>query len=256
MSLRNLIYMTVILTITSSAAASIVDFEDLTLSPESYWNGSDESGGFSSGSAYFENYYDPGFGSWAGFGYSNITDTVLQGWDAQYNAITGSGQAGSANYAVGYLDAFSGVIPTIHLDQPQVVDSIYVTNNNYAYYSMLNGDAFAKKFGGVSGDDPDWFLLTITGKDQAGTEIDTLDFYLADFRFANNGLDYILDEWTEVDLTSLGAVKSLEFSFSSSDVGEFGMNTPSYFALDTIIPEPATIILFGLGGLLLKSTKR
>ena len=256
MSLRSLIYMTVILMIASSAVASIVDFEDLTLSPESYWNGSDESGGFSSGSAYFENYYDPGFGSWAGFAYSNITDTVVEGWSGQYNAITGSGQAGSANYAVGYLDNYNGVTPTIQLDQSQVVDSVYVTNNNYAYYSMLNGDAFAKKFGGVSGDDPDWFLLTITGKDQAGTEVGTLDFYLADFRFANNDLDYILDGWTQVDLTSLGAVKSLEFSFSSSDVGEFGMNTPSYFVLDTIIPEPSSMILLGLGGLLLKSRKR
>lgn len=248
--------MTVILMIMSSAAASITDFEDLTLSPESYWNGSDESGGFSSGSAYYENYYDPGFGSWAGFGYSNITDTALQGWAAQYNAIAGSGEGGSANYAIGYLDTYNGVTPTIQLDQTQVVDSISVTNNNFAYYSMLNGDAFAKKFGGAGGDDPDWFILTITGKDQVGTETGTYDFYLADFRFANNALDYIIDGWTEVDLTSLGSVKSLEFSFSSSDVGEFGMNTPSYVALDTVIPEPATIILLGLGGLLLKSRKR
>ena len=56
----------------------------------------------------------------------------------------------------------------ITLDTAGVIDGLYVTNNNYAYYSMLNGDAFAKKFGGGSSDDEDWFLLTITGKDVGG----------------------------------------------------------------------------------------
>jgi hypothetical protein len=32
---------------------------------------------------------------------------------------------------------------------------------------MLNGDSFAKKFGGASGNDPDFFKLTIIGKNAA-----------------------------------------------------------------------------------------
>jgi hypothetical protein len=35
----------------------------------------------------------------------------------------------------------------------------------YAALSMRDGDGFAKQFGGASGDDPDYFLLTITGRD-------------------------------------------------------------------------------------------
>ena len=221
-----------------AANAGIADFEDLGLSPESYWNGSDDSGGFTSGLGWFNNSYTDwggGFYSWGGFGYSNITDTATGGIAGQYNAITGAGQGGSANYAVAWVDTFNQTIPTVILDSPGLVGGLYVTNNNYAYYSMLNGDIFCKKFGGETGDDPDWFLLTITGKDFADSSTGTVDFYLADYQFADNGLDYIVDTWQWVDLTSLGMVKSLEFTLSSSDAGQWGMNTPAYFAIDTIV---------------------
>ena len=116
---------------------------------------------------------------------------------------------------------------------------------------MLNGDSFAKKFGGPAGDDEDWFLLTITGKDVAGTVTGVVDFYLADYRFADNNLDYIVDTWDSIDLSSLGAVKTLELTLNSSDVGAYGMNTPASFAMDSLVPEPATLALLGLGSLIL-----
>ncbi|MCW5623505.1 MAG: DUF4465 domain-containing protein [Burkholderiales bacterium] len=116
---------------------------------------------------------------------------------------------------------------------------------------MLNGDFFAKAFGGASGDDPDWFALTITGHDAAGDATGTVDFHLADYRFADNSLDYVVTDWTLVDLSALGTVSSLTFSLSSSDVGDFGMNTPAYFALDNLsvaaVPEPSTWWMMGLG---------
>ncbi len=233
MSLRNLICLIVVLAITGvSTAADIANFDDLSIEPESYWNGSDGLGGFASGGAFFHNNYNFDWYSWDGFAYSNITDTTSSGWTAQYNAITGSGQSGSANYAIGYVGWAEP--PTVTFNAAEI-NGLYVTNNNYAYYSMLNGDEFAKKFGGDDGNDPDWFLLTIAGKDVNGDVIGTIEFYLADFRSENNSQDYIVDSWEYVDTSSLGVVNRLEFSLSSSDVGEWGMNTPAYFVIDTIV---------------------
>ena len=240
---------------TGAASAAVVsDFEDLSLGSESYWNGSDSSGGFHSGGGYYKNNYNTTYNSWDGFAYSNITNTTTSGMAGQYNAIAGSGQGGSNNYTIGYIGWTE--LPVVTLDAAGVVDSLYVTNNNFAYYSMLNGDAFSKKFGGASGNDEDWFMLMITGKDSGGAATGTVDFYLADFRFSDSGLDYILNQWGEVDLSPLGEVKSLEFALSSSDVGMWGMNTPAYFAVDTVVPEPGTIFLLGLGALVIKRNEK
>ena len=202
----------------------VTDFEDYDFD---YWNGADLSGGFTSDNGYFYNQYTQAYGSWTGFAYSRKTDITTAGWANQYSAITGEGFNSSETYAVGNGN------PTMKLDTNYTVNSIWVTNSTYAYLSMNDGDAFAKKFGGATGDDPDYFILTIKGyKDDVYT--DSVNFYLADFRFSDNSQDYIVNTWTEVELTSLGIVDSLSFSLSSSDNGTWGMNTPAYFCLDEI----------------------
>ena len=46
MKFVNLFFLVVVFTIISASNADIATFEDLSLPAESYWNGSDESGGF------------------------------------------------------------------------------------------------------------------------------------------------------------------------------------------------------------------
>jgi len=230
---RNMVCLIAVLTVSGVTYANTITLEDLDLPAESYFNGSDGSGGFTSDGVHFNNNYNAEYDSWDGFSYSNLTDTTIEGIEAQYNAIAGSGQGGSVNYAVCYTGWTTP--PAMTLEEPGFVEGLYVTSSNYAYYSILNGDAYAKKFGGESGNDPDWFMLTITGRDVDGNEVGTVDFYLADYRFDDNGEDYIVDTWQYVDLTSLGEIMSLEFALSSSDVSGWGMNTPGSFAIDTIM---------------------
>ncbi|UCF91102.1 MAG: DUF4465 domain-containing protein [Desulfobacterales bacterium] len=226
--------LSMILIATSWAAETVVsDFEDLSLDPESFYNGSDGAGGFTSGSAEFMNDYSADFDSWEGFAYANQTDTTTPGFGNQYSAITGAGVSGSSVYAIGFM-GFMGNRPTVVFPEEVTVGEAYFTNTTYAYLSMRDGDPFAKKFGGDTGDDPDWFLLTVIGKDSQGEVTGTVEFYLADYRFDDNANDFLVDAWTRVDLSSLGEVASLEFELSSSDVGAFGMNTPAYFALDNL----------------------
>ncbi len=229
------------------AQANNSTFDDLTLPANSYWNGFDGSGGFSSGAAHYNNTATPAWNYWEGFAYSNLTDTATGGLTGQYSAIAGGGAGGTANYGLGFVGW--SIVPTISFNHETVAKSMFVTNNNYTYYSMLNGDAYSKKFGGADGSQADWFRLTITGKNAAGNTTGSIDFYLADFRFADNNQDYIVNDWCEIDLTSLGSVQSLEFGLSSSDNGAFGMNTPAYFALDSVsvVPAPGAALLAGVG---------
>ncbi len=238
--------------VSSPASASVVvGFDDLSLASESFYNGSDGAGGFSSGGAQFNNTFTDfggGFTGWAGWSYSNVTDTSTPGFTNQYSAITGGGDNGSANFGVAFATSPGDAM--IVLPPSMSPESILVTNTTYAYLDMLSGSSFSKMFGGDSGDDPDFFLLTITGLDTQGLSVGSVDFYLADYRFEDNGLDVLVDSWTEVDLTSLDGAVQLSFGLDSSDVGAFGMNTPAYFAIDNLhlVPEPASLILLLSGG--------
>jgi len=221
----------------NNVRAAIVDFEDLTLANESYYDGADMAGKFTSRGAEFNNAFtDFGGGStvWEGWAYSNKTDTTTPGYGNQYSAYAGSGDNQSANYGVAFTNTFVVPAPIVTLPTGAIPLSLRVTNVTYAALSMRDGDSFAKKFGGTSGDDPDWFLLSISGLDAASQSVGSVETYLADYRSAENAQDYILNEWQNVDLTSLvGAVK-LSFALTSSDVGAFGMNTPAYFAMDDL----------------------
>jgi len=101
----------------------------------------------------------------------------------QYSAIPGGGAGGSATYAVGFWSSFAPEGPLLELESELSLGGVFLTNTTYAYVSMIDGNFWAKKFGGVSGDDPDWFLLGIQAFDAGGAQTGSLDFYLADFRF-------------------------------------------------------------------------
>lgn len=191
--------------------------------------------GFDFSSIHFQCVYDTSWGGlWSsGFVFSNMTDSVTSGFTNQYAAKTGKGYAGSNQYAT-YFAGYGGGNRIVLNGSSSVkyCSGFYVTNSTFAYNSMKNGDAFAKKFGGATGNDSDWFMLTAKGYWNGQLKADTVDFYLADFRNSDNTKDSILKDWRWVSLTALGNVDSIEFVLRSSDVGNFGMNTPAYFCMD------------------------
>ena len=128
---------------------------------DSFLNGSDGSGMFDLGNIILPNDYNADFFFWSGWALSSKTDTLTQGPANQYSAIVGSGNNDSQNYAVSFAGGAGSVLKT-NFDVVGISE-IYVTNNAYAYWSMHDGDMFAKKFGGADGNDPDFFLLTIKG---------------------------------------------------------------------------------------------
>lgn len=231
-----------------AAGAAIINFDSLSFPGggdyEYGWDGTPNAG-FNVDGANFNH------GGFSGFAYSKATDTTTPGYLNQYAAITGGGAGGSSTYAVGYDSAtiqYGGL-----LDLTGTGASI--TNTTYAALSMEDGDFFAKQFGGASGNDPDWFEVTITGY-AAGIATGSVVFALADFRFADNSLDYIVKDWTYVDFSPLGTVDEIRFSFDSSDKSGGFLNTPAYLAIDNVpVPEPTTA-LAAVAGLALAARRR
>ena len=163
---------------------NVITFDTLQLSPDSYWNGADLSGGFRCGEAFFPNFFvdwGGGYTSWGAFAYSNKTDTITSGYLNQYSAYAGSGFGHSANFCIGYYDWTNGLYLTLSdVVKGDTVAGFYITNNTYSALCMKHGDGFSKKFTGA---DQDWFLLTIFGYRNGLKKPDSVNFYLADFRF-------------------------------------------------------------------------
>ena len=103
-------------------------------------------------------------------------------------------------------------------------------------HSVTSSDTYGKVFG-----QGDYFKLTMTGYDANGEVTGTVDQMLVDCTVAYNWV--CVKDWRWVDLTSLGNVKSIKFSMSSTDNSYGMMNTPAYFCMDDfggIAPEKNT----------------
>ena len=217
-------------------------FENVTLNPESYDNGSSGNGDFVFSGSILSNFYDDIWGSWNGFSISNITDNTTAGWGNQYSTFTGAGM-NSENYAVFYPDGYiSGNVSSADYS----IDSFFVTNTTFAAISMRDGDAIGKKFGSIYAADgttidgtngEDYLKLWIFGyeSEAINAQKDSVLVLLADYRFSDNAQDFILDKWQKVDLTSFNfPVLKVTFRIESSDIGVWGINTPTYFSIDNI----------------------
>jgi hypothetical protein len=249
---------------TTTATGTTVTFEDLGLPANSFDNGNPipstvvSGGQFVSSGASFNNSYDSTFDAWYGWAVSSKTDTSTPDFSNQYSAITGTGAGGSATYAVGYTfgptsNPTSPAASLIDLPAGTNPVSVEITNTTYAYFTMLNGNQFSAAFGPGS-----FFQLDIkgfSGLDGAGSLVGDVPFYLANFLGTNH---YIVNTWDSVNLSALAGAKSLQFQLTSSDTGGFGINTPTYFALDNLVltqaavPEPSTLalgLLAALGGM-------
>jgi len=217
-----------------------IDFEGTTLGSLGYNNQLR----YSADGASFNNNYMAEYDSWDGFAFSCLgSDKYVSFNPDQYMVYSSTGEikkdAGhdSDKFAIGYGSDYSGW-PTITFDKSVKVKSLWLNNTAYVYNTVKDGNQFSKKF-----EKGDWFLLTIEG--YAGSDdvepVYSKEFYLADYRNEFQAYWYIVSDWTLCDafVNSDATVKKLVFKMSSTDNGDYGMNTPSYFALDDLKFEVA-----------------
>jgi len=210
-----------------------LNFEEELLLPDTFINGQDGTEGISIDPIDFPIVYDFENDFWSGqWAVSTVTDSVTPNFTNLYGSRPGRGADGSSVFLVAQAP-FGADNLQFTSSVPVTLQSVDITNTTYAYYVIRDGNQFSKAFGGPSGDDPDYFYIRWKGFLQ-GEVTDSLDIYLADYRFSDNSQDYILSDWTSFNLEELGVVDRVEIEFFSSDVGQFGINTPVFFNLDNL----------------------
>ena len=236
---KNLLTMALVATAmcANAQSLSVATLEDVDLSADSHMPlltaEYDEIFDFQSGDFLFEMNTYSDWQTWWGYGVSNHTSKEFNSFDDQFNSCVGAGNNASANYGVAYVSDYMGpTYITLTTDDEAVVPGVYVTNAAYTFSSMINGDAYAKQFG-----QGDWYKLTITAYNDADELVGTKDYYLADLRSENEADWYIVNDWQYVDLSELGAIRTLKVGLSSSDTGDWGMNTPAYVCFDDLGAE-------------------
>ena len=227
-----------------SENTTTVTFEELAVPDTGYFNGSTAYDVTTGGTQiisyedndanFYVNYtavYNNGnfqYDYWNGFAYSNQTDLTTASY-TNYSAYSPNGGGANGSSVYGFVYTYSG--DTMTFDQTVKVKSIQITNSVWAYKFMDGSDGTGHDF-----TTDDFFKLTITavlddnstlGDSSDDTLGDSIDFYLADF---TNGNAYIIGDWTNVDLSTLGNVKGLKFTLEASDP-----LTPFYFAMDDLV---------------------
>lgn len=148
-----------------------------------------------------------------------------------YGEEGAGGHNGSANFCMhfGYKDGspYNGTdyLPALRFfdGEARVIDHMYVNNSAYAINCYMNGNGLTANI-----DDEDWVKLIAIGYDADGNETGTVEFYMVD------GPNRIITEWTKWDLSSLGAVVSIEFNVTGSSDNGYGYSQPAYFAYDDL----------------------
>lgn len=112
--------------------------------------------------------------------------------------------------------------------------SVYINNTTFDYLTILNGNSYASA---LNKENKGWFkvqFIVFESNDPEEYPIGSVEAYLANFDPSlADGYMGIIDEWMQVDLSSLPKASVLVINFVGSDCGEYGLNTPTYCALDS-----------------------
>ena len=160
--------------------------------------------------------------SWEGFTLS----TVSQDTANVFGCVANGGLGGVATpYIIGYysewVSASQGYSSNIvDFNGEYYPEHVYICQNSNTMEGITNGVFNSRPF-----TKEDTLTLIIQALDSAMQPTATIHYYLAVDGTKNNG-------WIKVPLLKLGKTSRLSFSMQTTDLGDFGSNTPLYFALD------------------------
>ena len=172
--------------------------------------------------------------SWEGFTLSKVSQDTAN----VFGCVANGGLAGVGTpYVIGYYSdwiletkGFSSNI--ILFDQAYYPEYVYICQNSNTMEAITKGMFNARAF-----TENDTLALIISTLNSNLEEIESITYFLAVDGTKNSG-------WVKVPLTVLNQAMGLSFRMTTTDIGEYGANTPMYFALDglTVNTEPVTAV--------------
>lgn len=152
--------------------------------------------------------------------------------DANGLVTSGGGHNGSDNFAMhyGYFDGSDynqtteDALPAIYFkdEQARVIDHVWVALSTYEYYCLYEGNGLTAPLG-----EGDYVIIEAIGHKENGT-IQKISFRVADWESG------VIDDWTKLDLSSLGKVNKVYFNIVGSNDNGYGFSQPAYFAYDDV----------------------
>ena len=176
----------------------------------------------------FEHFYNEEFGYWGGFALTRKFDTdaangLFENQYAVYNASASEGD-GALIY---YYDSYNEPCDIV-LKNATMLTSVRLNLTTYTYASITDEDinSFARTFA-----DGDYLKVVFTAM-SADEALDSVECYVVDYR---DGKRFVATNWDIYDLRSLGkGYDAVRVTIETTDVGEYGANTPLYIALDEL----------------------
>ena len=184
--------------------------------------------GYASDVVECEYFYNEEYQYWGGFAVSKCfeTDAAKGVYENQYSAYN-TKAADGAWFLLYYYDSYSEPCDLI-FKKSVMLNSVKLNLSTYTYASITDEDinTFARKF-----DEGDYLKVVFTPLDSferpAG---DGVECYVVDYR---DGKRFIADDWQTFYLGFM-AYGNVRVTIETSDVGEYGANTPLYICLDSL----------------------
>ena len=153
-----------------------------------------------------------------GIAISNYIDADLANGDYLHQLAVPVSD-GSDNFAVVFCTA------SLTLDAAKVIKSMDIIPTTYTLNVEKNGGYSAQAL------TTEGSFLTIVATGYNGDE------KAAELKIDLARDGQFVEEWKNFDFSSLGAVTKITFTMEGSDMGDWGLNTPQYFAIDNVVIE-------------------
>ncbi|MBQ5710292.1 MAG: DUF4465 domain-containing protein [Alistipes sp.] len=192
------------------------------------YNAQDYYYGYENDTFRFEYFYNEEYAYWGGFAHSRIKDAdAANGLFANQYAVYNEAAASGDSFLIYYYDSYNEPCDIV-LKKDVTLQDVKLNLTTYTYASITDEaiNDFARAF--VDGDYLKVVFTGMRGNEATGV----VECYVVDFR---DGKRNMATNWDQFSLTGLGTdYDRVRVTIETTDVGEWGANTPLYICLDDL----------------------